>query len=503
MLLACLSAAVGGNDADDLYQLFAVDMPPADIAVLVDASGSMGTNYAIVRKQVVDFCSSLATGENVHITVFARVYAAPLECDGAEAARRIDGHLPATPLPGEGTDIGLALHKAVEWLDRSDASSVQALFFLTDGYHQPPPDSPFGTDPQQDDDWRTLRQRGRALCKNNTLRVYGFGLGQHTDIELLRQVFDPVAVELITGKAAQVGDTLALVRKRLRAEGLRRAVAADLREGRVEVSGPQANEFMVRSVRDLAADGVQLPCTIRNQYRHLPVDVASIELRLPGASTDGAGRLSVSIADDVQRATIQAGETRDFAITATVESAPSSMHPGIREHRFPVQIVVEPVAAFPVAGAMQHLGLEAGAPRVVGGDVTAALVLRTGVAWWLIVGVVAAVVTLALVIWSATRPSKLRGTVVVTLEAGGGVQQQEVNLTRARSSRVEFRFPVAASDVAARGIDGAATQWVVESIGRGRRGRIRVTVGSRKVDFVRNKNDDKRLGDAKVEYRPF
>jgi von Willebrand factor type A domain len=236
MILALVPNLSSGTSAtNDLYQLFQVDLHAADIVILFDASLSMKNHqYGKVRQAVIDFVPALTDKENLHLRVFGDVVSNPLEGKGSEVAGSIGSHLPEEP-SFKHTDLGLAIFKGLDFLEREGASKVQALFLLTDGLHQPPADSPYSRDFAADPNWQDLQRRAQALCRQRHVFVYGFGLAEQTDIAMLRQVFPAQNVEMIVGNASQVARALEQVRERLRQTQLRQAVEQECAEGKLEV----------------------------------------------------------------------------------------------------------------------------------------------------------------------------------------------------------------------------------------------------------------------------
>lgn len=64
--------------SDDLYQKFRVDLPSADVVILLDASGSMVRRYNPVRQATVAFVPTLTDKENLHLRVFSDTVSRPL-----------------------------------------------------------------------------------------------------------------------------------------------------------------------------------------------------------------------------------------------------------------------------------------------------------------------------------------------------------------------------------------------------------------------------------------
>jgi hypothetical protein len=282
LLLVVLSLAgsrnaIAADQSEDLYRLFQVDLPPADVVILLDASRSMNDHqYGDVRQAVVDFAPTLTDKEILQLRVFGDTIGSPLEGKGEEVAPRVAGYLPADPFFGH-TDLGLAILKAIEFLEREGSSRVQALFVITDGLHDPPSDSPYSHD-FNDPSWRALQQRAQALCARHKVFVYGFGLGQQTDIAVLRRVFPARNVELVVGGAAHVAYTLQRIRERLSQTQLRQAVEQELSEGRVEARLDQ-------SAISGDVPTFNIPLTIRNTYSNLPIVVEQVKIQRPASSS--------------------------------------------------------------------------------------------------------------------------------------------------------------------------------------------------------------------------
>ena len=270
ILLAALHLPAYAPVPDDLYRLFQMDLPSADIVLLLDASRSMIRHqYSDVRQAVIDFAPILTDKDNLHLRIFGDTVSNPLEGNGGEVSHSIDRYLPQEPVFAH-TDLGLAILKGLEFIERDGAGEVQAFFLITDGLHQPPQDSPFSRDFANDPEWQELKQRAYALCNQHTVFVYGFGIGQQTDISILRQVFPAKNVEVAVGGPAQIADTLSRVRQRLSRAQLRRSIEQEIDEGIVEVRLPKS------SITE-EADSFDLPITIHNGYKHLPIRIERIQ----------------------------------------------------------------------------------------------------------------------------------------------------------------------------------------------------------------------------------
>ncbi len=117
----------------ELTKVFHVDPPFTDAAVLMDASLSMrGHRYHAIRQTVIDFASSLTGKDTLHIRVFGDVTGTPLEGPADKIAGNVAVHLPTEPMFHH-TDLGMAIQKGLEFLERYGAGELQVLLLLTDG----------------------------------------------------------------------------------------------------------------------------------------------------------------------------------------------------------------------------------------------------------------------------------------------------------------------------------------------------------------------------------
>jgi hypothetical protein len=80
------------SPSNDLYNLFGLDIPPADVVVMLDASKSMVNHqYREVRQAVLDFVPTLTQNETLHLRIFGNVVSSPLEGSGPELATSVAG----------------------------------------------------------------------------------------------------------------------------------------------------------------------------------------------------------------------------------------------------------------------------------------------------------------------------------------------------------------------------------------------------------------------------
>lgn len=374
LLLGGSSPALATDQTEDLYRLFQVDLPSADVAMLLDASRSMKEHqYGDVRQAIVDFAPMLTDKETLQLRVFGDTVSSPLEGKGKEVVPSVAGYLPAEPFFGH-TDLGLAILKAIEFLERDGSRSVQALFVVTDGLHQPPTDSPYTRD-FNDPSWRALQQRAQALCARHKVFVYGFALGRQTDVSVLRRVFPAQNVEVIVGGAAHVAYALRQVREQLSRTQLRQAIEQELSEGRVEARLDQS------SVNG-DVDKFNIPLTIRSTYRHLPVVVNQIKVKRYVSS-------SAEILCEVENlpATLSLAPGKEWQSVAAgaLKAAAPRWHFGKAQENYAASFEFIPVVHFQDEGALAELGLLDATPTAPSTPVLKVdLRVSYGISYWTI-----------------------------------------------------------------------------------------------------------------------
>jgi hypothetical protein len=404
LLLALIVLAIAPNESqsasgiDDLYQIFQVDLPSADIVILFDASLSMKNHqYGDVRQAVIDFVPALTDKENFHLRVFGDVVSNPLEGKGSEVAGSIQGHLPDEPLFNH-TDLGLAILKGLDFLEREGASKVQALFLLTDGLHQPPAGSLYSRDFAHDPNWQALQRRTQALCRQHNVFVYGFGLVQQTDIAVLRQVFPAQNVEVVVGNASQVARALQQVRERLRQTQLRQAIEQELTEGRVEV------QLATNSI-DEEVISFELPITIRNDYRHLPICIERVEVQRPGLANQ---EIEWTLEDFPVNAGLEPGKQLQASVKGMLRAARPGLQIGEAQQSYAATFQLVPVVRFQPQVALD--GLDGGLrPRPIDpASLTVNLRISYGIPYWVLVGTALMITAIARIVVAKVKRAKQR-----------------------------------------------------------------------------------------------
>ncbi len=384
-----------GSAANDLTQVFQIDLPSADTAILMDASYSMRNHrYADLRRAVIEFASTLTGKEMLSLRVFGDVPSSPLEGPADKLAGNIADHLPPEPMFNN-TDLGMAIQKALEFFERNGAGEAQVLFLLTDGQHQPPAGSPYTRDFANDPNWQALRRRARELCRQRLVLVYGFGLGSQTDISLLLKIFPVSNVEVVVGDAAQVATVFRRVRESLRFAQLRCAVEQDLNAGDIEV------HFAQSPVESDAASITQ-PVTIRNRYRHLPVTLESLNLQKDARASQ---QIVCEMESLPRNFTLAPGGQWQGKLRATLQTETSNLRLGRVEHGYHASVQLTPIARFQHEAEIAKLNVGEAKPLFNAQPLAIELRERHGVPYWLIA--VSALAGLCFVL-IARRGRKLR-----------------------------------------------------------------------------------------------
>jgi len=95
------------------------------------------------------------------------------------------------------TDLGLALAKTVDEMNRPGANNLQFVFVLTDFVHEPHGSSPYVQGPDASA-WQALAKRGEAIRAGKALQVFGLVLPVDgragRDIDLVKAVLGELNV---------------------------------------------------------------------------------------------------------------------------------------------------------------------------------------------------------------------------------------------------------------------------------------------------------------------
>lgn len=358
-----------------LMDLFEIGLPPADVAVLLDASLSMRNHrYGEVRQAIVEFTSSLTSKETLSLRIFGDIAGASLEDQADKVSGNVAKHLPAEPL-FQYTDLGLAILKGLDFLERDGASQAQVMFLITDGRHDPPPGTDFAGNFRVDPNWQSLRRRAHELCQSRKITVFGFGLGNLTDVSVLQEVFPTTNVELVIGDAGQVIATLRRLREMLRATQLQNAVKTELNDGGVMVqTGRSSIETHDAEFNETV--------TIRNGYRHLPIVIDRVYLAIDPQSN----REIELIMDDPWNGRLELAPGQEW--TGRIAGALQADLPGLiigrRERSYRAGLRVAVAGHFKHRAEIAKLGLDRSDLVFSGQPMRVEFRARYGIPYWII-----------------------------------------------------------------------------------------------------------------------
>lgn len=378
LLLAAPNPHACASTPDDLYSLFQVDSPSADIVILLDASRSMlDHRYPEVRQAIIDFAPALTDKDNLHLRIFGETVSNPLEGKGDEIAHNIDQYLPQEPLFAH-TDLGLAILKGLEFLERDGASKVQVFFPLTDGLHQPPQDSPYSRDFTSDPEWQTLKRRAYALCRQYSVFVYGFGIGQQTDISVLRQIFPANNVEVVVGSAEQVAVSLRQIRERLSRAQLRQSIEQEINDGFVYVR-------LAKTSVTADATSFDLPVAIHNGYHRLPIKIEEARLQRESYSSK---EVFCELEGDCKETVLEPGQQWQGRIKGFLHMQAPPFHIGKARQSFQATFNFVPVVRFQNEEALGELAVATTQPQVSMSSLTVDLHATYGISYLSFAGLI-------------------------------------------------------------------------------------------------------------------
>jgi hypothetical protein len=378
----------------DLVQTYGVEDVPVDILVTIDTSGSMASDgepppWPAVANGWATLASSVGPSDRIGLVTFdvnavTRFNLDPLADDArrAEAA----GRLPAAP-EGVATDIGAGLEASVAMLAQSGASEIQTLVFITDGAHNPGPDSTYPT--TSGPAWDALVSKAAAVSgpRGDKFSVYGWGLGGSgtTDIGLVKKVFPQAQILALPDR--QIGDFLASLADNAQRERVRPEVAADLEQ-------PITAELRV--LGDLAPQ-TQAELVLRNPRAGLATDVALDGLTITEA--DGT-----EVPDDLQAQVVQLAPGEELVVPVTLSPAGADHGFAIgeqvdaREWSVQVQAATSLPESVTTLLATEQIADRESAQGAVEAAPTAQAGVDYGIPVWL---VVLGLVLLALLLWLA------------------------------------------------------------------------------------------------------
>lgn len=290
---------------EQVYAALHADSVRADYVVLVDTSGSMADPglYEGVKASLGRFLRGLAPTDYLALYTFADhtavSYRGPARPDAVRS-------LPPASQLGGSTDVGTAIEAALTELERDGAAQVASVVLITDGKHEPPPDSRY---PHVDGlSWRVLANRAKNL--STSLSAYAIPLRSgKSGADLLKTVF-PRAIPLNPASIGQLGGYLDLSKNAARLAKAKAALSGDIGKGvAVEWPGPQR--------LDLAGGSATVPVRLVSRTAHVPLQVTGLALR-------GAGPASVSGLPD--HVTLAPGQALTYQLTVRWQPSAGALH---------------------------------------------------------------------------------------------------------------------------------------------------------------------------------
>ena len=293
LLVACVAVpAIGLTVADtpELDHYFPLEGQTADYILVIDRSLSMKAYWPATAAALSAFTRAIPDGDHVAFVTFGKRASNSLliprvltpksraalldELGRVEAPKR-----EATDDNWKYTDLGEAMAKTLDEINRPEANELAFVFILTDFVHDPAGGA-FGTTDLESPGWKALVERGRQLRKDRALRSFGLILPVDgkagRDIHLVRAVLGEVPEVRVD--ATTLGPWFERMANEVHREKLRTLSEADLSNGW---------EWSLRP------DGQQTILRFQSQLKRLPLRVTIDNATLNGQAvmvSDSGGR---------------------------------------------------------------------------------------------------------------------------------------------------------------------------------------------------------------------
>ena len=229
-----------------LNRQFSPDQQPASYVIVIDMSGSMKTNgyFLVVRRAVSSFVSSLPTGDYLSILGFNRttsrlIVPQRLQDNRADLIELVDSLQEPTPkqstAPEQYTDIGKALEETIRELRAPEAPRLQFVFFMTDGIHDPGPDSKYPKNKEQlkmSPAWKELQSTAKLALSEKLVEPFAMSLGRQTDADLVEDIF-PEALPVPVNDNTSLTAFFARLKSEMLRDRMKLLVADELRQNRL------------------------------------------------------------------------------------------------------------------------------------------------------------------------------------------------------------------------------------------------------------------------------
>ncbi|WP_326561229.1 vWA domain-containing protein [Micromonospora sp. NBC_01796] len=424
--------------SEQIYSQLGVQEVGGDYVVLVDVSGSLRTGnlYNALRAGLRGLFAALAPKDEVTVVTFAESAVQVWRGPAGDSPDAIVAKLPPVA-DGAYTDIGLALERAVQVLQRPDAPSIGTLIMLTDGVHDPKPGSRYPLESGYA--WDQLTKSAAGLTKE-TFSAYAIPLAGNTSAALLTKVFGPNTSILPTTNVDQISARLAEPKQRVRVAKAQGLLAADL--GRdITVSWPA-------EVSRLGVGVSTLDVTLQSQNEHLPTTVSDL-----GVTTTCVGRVRPRV--DGRAVELPPGGAAPVQLVVEWDAGPTSWKPS-NTVRQECGLTLTGRVGTPWAS---YLADELRVPltaKIAGTDTTASFSTQRGsLGWWQAgFGLLVLLLTIGLLVrWHRLHPM-LDGVLSVASVGGSGESGQTVGIAGDSIALRGRRVTISAATL---GIPGAGT----------------------------------------------
>lgn len=287
MIMAILGAATLlvpsdglSQDTPELDRLFPIAEQRADFIVVIDRSLSMRPFWPATAEALSAFADAIPDGDHVAFVNFdkqaSNSYILPRVLSTTTRST-LQSEIERVPAPAHSsvddswsfTDLGEALAKTLDEINRPQANRLVFVFLLTDFIHEPHPSSRFRGASLDANTWKEVVERGRLLREIRALRSFALILPVNEqagrDISLVRAVLGEmpeVRVDLAT-----LGPWFDRMAQEIRREKLATLVRADM-----------SRDWQA----SLEVNGRQTTLQIRSSLERLPIHVTIESVTLNG-----------------------------------------------------------------------------------------------------------------------------------------------------------------------------------------------------------------------------
>lgn len=277
MILLMSEASFCSEDPLELlFERFPPQQARADFVIVLDTSGSMreGGLFEQVVQAVATFIEALSPEDYLSILAFdshVRYLVIPQEI--GKNKRALQQRILSLPKPsGQKTDIGAALEKTVDELNRPNANPLQFVVFITDGRHDPPQESKYPT--ALHENFSLLKEKAKRTLFDHVVAVTGLGLNLSTDIELLRKVFED-AMPLTVDKTG-LANFFSRLKAEIKISKLRLQVLQELKRGGISIVLLEEGEKRIK-----AGGKTSIGFKLKSNYEHLDTAVFIEKMEIP------------------------------------------------------------------------------------------------------------------------------------------------------------------------------------------------------------------------------